>query len=54
MAKIIGYGRNNCNACNKSLAKTFREQTIRPIKAIGARHKPSHRARRSDYGSKRA
>lgn len=54
MAKIIGYGRNNCNSSNKSLAKTFREQTIRPIKAIGTRHKPSHRARRSDYGSKRA
>lgn len=54
MSKIIGYGRNNSNASNKSLAKMFREQTIRPIKAIGTRYKASYRARRSDYGSKRS
>lgn len=53
MAKIIGYNRNNSNASNKTLAKQFRDQTIRPIKAIGTRHKPAYRARRSDYGSSR-
>ena len=51
---IIGYNRNNCNASNKALAKMFREQTIKPIKAIGGRHKPSYKARRSDYGKKKS
>lgn len=54
MAKIIGYNRNNSNASNKSLAKTFRNQTIKPIVPIGQRQKPAYRARRSDYGSKRS
>jgi len=52
MAKIIGYNRNNSNASNKALAKQFRDQTIKSIVPIGSRRKPSHRARRSDYGSK--
>jgi len=35
------------------LARQFREATIRPIKSIGARHKPAYRAQRSDSGKKR-
>jgi len=54
MAKIIGYHRNNSNSSNKTLAKQFRDSTIKPIKAIGARSKPAYRARRSDYGQKRS
>jgi hypothetical protein len=54
MAKIIGYNRNNSNSSNKTLAKQFRDRTIKPIKAIGERSKPAYRARRSDYGKKRS
>lgn len=54
MAKIIGYNRNNSNASNKTLAKQFRNATIKPIIPMGQRQKPSYRARRSDYGSKRS
>jgi hypothetical protein len=54
MSKIIGYNRNNSNSSNKTLAKQFRAATIKPIVPMGQRHKASHRARRSDYGSKRS
>ena len=50
MAKIIRHG---SNSGNKQLAKWARDYTIRPIKPLGTRHKPSYRAQRSDKGSKR-
>ena len=50
MATVIRHG---SNTGNKQLAKWARDFTIRPIKSIGARHKPSFRARRSDKGKKR-
>jgi len=51
MAKIIGHGNNSGN---KQLAKWARDYTIRPIKAIGTRHKASYRAQRADKGKKRS
>ena len=51
MAKIIRHG---SNSGNKQLAKWARDYTIRPIKPLGTRHKPSYRAQRSDKGSKRS
>jgi hypothetical protein len=54
MANIIGYHRNNSNHSNKTLAKQFRDRTIKPIKAMGTRSKPAYRARRSDHGQKRS
>lgn len=54
MSKIIGYNRNNSNSSNKTLAKQFRNRTIKPIIPMGTRQKPAYRARRSDYGSKRS
>ena len=54
MAKIIGYNRNNSNSSNKTLAKQFRNSTIKPIIPMGQRQKPSYRARRSDYGKTRS
>jgi len=50
MANIIRHANNHGN---KTLARQFREATIRPIKSIGARHKPAYRAQRSDFGKKR-
>jgi len=50
MATIIRHG---SNSGNKQLAKWARDFTIRPIKAIGVRHKASYRAQRSDKGKKR-
>ena len=50
MATVIRHG---SNTGNKQLAKWARDFTIRPIKSIGARHKPSFRAQRSDKGKKR-
>lgn len=50
MSKIIsGYSSD----MNKRIAKSLREQFIRPIKAIGRNHKPMFRAKRSDAGKKR-
>ena len=51
MTTIIKHGNNSGN---KQLAKWAREFTIRPIKAIGKRHKPSYRAQRSDKGKRRS
>lgn len=51
MAKIVsGYD----NAMNKRIARSLREQYIRPIKSIGKNHKPMFRAQRKDAGKKRA
>lgn len=51
MAKIVsGYD----NATNKRIARSLREQFIRPIKSIGKNHKPMFRAQRKDAGKKRA
>lgn len=50
MATII---RRHSNAMNKQVAKSLREQYIRPIKAIGRNHKPMFRAQRKDAGTKR-
>jgi len=50
MATIIRHGNNSGN---KQLAKWARDYTIKPIKAIGTRHKSSYRAQRSDKGKKR-
>lgn len=51
MATIIRHG---SNGGNKQLAKWARDFTIKPIKSIGKRHKPSYRAQRSDKGKKRS
>jgi hypothetical protein len=50
MAKIIS---RHSNSMNKQVAKSLREQYIRPIKAIGTNHKPMFRAQRKDAGIKR-
>jgi hypothetical protein len=51
MARIV---RHSTNSGNKALARMFREHTIRPIKPLGTRHKPSFRSQRSDAGKKRS
>jgi hypothetical protein len=50
MSKIISGYRGDMN---KRIAKSLREQFIRPIKAIGHNHKAMFRAKRSDAGKKR-
>jgi len=51
MAKIIS---GHDNAMNKRIARSLREQFIRPIKAIGRNHKPMFRAQRKDAGKKKS